>query len=104
MTRLTAMERERVAIVAEIETLQSAPGEQTAAIKVMRLSDWMALAEFEQALADYFNEPRPAAELADYRAKREAVKKPRDEVVPVLHHVKFKAKGERHSVPYGAHG
>jgi hypothetical protein len=79
-------------------------GEQTAAIKVMRLSDWMALAEFEQALAGYFNEPRPAAELADYRAKREAVKKPRDEVVPVLHHVKFKAKGERHSVPYGAHG
>ena len=35
MTRLTALERERAAIVAEIETLQSAPSEQTAAIKVI---------------------------------------------------------------------
>lgn len=35
------------------------------------------------------------AELADYRAKPGAVKKLRDEVVPVLHHVKFvKAKGD----------
>src|SRR5712672_87975 len=33
MTRLTALERERAAIIAEIETLQSAPSEQTAAIK-----------------------------------------------------------------------
>ena len=37
MTRLTALERERAEIIAEIETLQSAPSEQTAAIKV-RLS------------------------------------------------------------------
>ncbi len=60
-----------------------------------RLTDWISLAEFEQALADYFSEPRPAVELADYRAKRGAVKKLRDEVVPVLHHVKFvKAKGD----------
>jgi hypothetical protein len=36
MTRLTALERERAEIIAEIETLQSA-SEQTAAIKV-RLS------------------------------------------------------------------
>ena len=35
MTRLTALERERAAIIAEIETLQSAPSEQTAAIKVI---------------------------------------------------------------------
>ena len=34
-TRLTALERERAAIVAEIETLQSAPSEQTAATKVI---------------------------------------------------------------------
>jgi hypothetical protein len=38
MTRLTALERERAAIIAEVETLQSAPGEQTAAIKVIRLT------------------------------------------------------------------
>jgi len=35
MTRLTALERERAAIVAEIETLRSAASEQTAAIKVI---------------------------------------------------------------------
>src|SRR3979490_857858 len=33
MTRLTALERERAAIIAELETLQSAASEQTAAIK-----------------------------------------------------------------------
>src|SRR5882724_2774517 len=60
-----------------------------------RLTSWMSLTEFEQALADYFNGTRSAAEIADYRAKRGAVKKLRDEVVPVLHHIKFvKAKGE----------
>jgi hypothetical protein len=60
-----------------------------------RLSGWIPLAEFEQALADYFSNPRTKAELADYRAKRGAVKKLRDEVVPVLHHIKFvKAKGD----------
>ncbi len=35
MTRLTALERERAAIVAEIETLRSAPSEQTAVTKVI---------------------------------------------------------------------
>src|SRR6202158_1977769 len=35
MARLTALERERATIVAEIETLQSAASEQTAAIKVI---------------------------------------------------------------------
>lgn len=60
-----------------------------------RLSDWISLAEFEQALADYFHGTRSALELANYRAKRGTVKKLRDEVVPVLHHVKFvKAKGD----------
>jgi hypothetical protein len=60
-----------------------------------RLASWLSLAEFEQALADYFGGPRSAKELADYRAKRGAVKKLRDEVVPVLHHVKLvKARGD----------
>lgn len=60
-----------------------------------RLSVWLAIDEFEQALAAYFEGPRSTAELADYRAKRGALKKLRDEVVPVLHHVKFsKTKGE----------
>jgi hypothetical protein len=60
-----------------------------------QLSDWLALEEFERALAAYFAGPRPAAELADYRAKRGTAKKLRDEVVPVLHHVQFiKAQGE----------
>ncbi len=55
----------------------------------------MSLADFEQDLATYFDGPRPEAEIADYRAKRGAAKKLRDEVVPVLHHIKFtKAKGE----------
>jgi hypothetical protein len=36
MTRLTALERERAAIIAEVETLQSAPSGQTAANKVIR--------------------------------------------------------------------
>ena len=35
MTQLTALERERAAIIAEIETLRSAPSEQTAVIKVI---------------------------------------------------------------------
>jgi hypothetical protein len=35
MTRLTALERERATIVAEIETLQSAASEKIAAIKVI---------------------------------------------------------------------
>jgi hypothetical protein len=60
-----------------------------------QLSCWTPLAEFEQVLAAYFGRPRPKAELADYRAKRGALKKLRDEVVPVLHHTKFvKAKGD----------
>ena len=36
MTRLTALERERAAIVAEIETLQSAPSEQTLLSKLTK--------------------------------------------------------------------
>jgi hypothetical protein len=40
-----------------------------------RLSGWMSLAECEQTLADYFNGTRTKAEIADYRAKRGAVKK-----------------------------
>jgi hypothetical protein len=52
-----------------------------------RLTGWMSLTEFEQILADYFTGTRSAAEIADYRAKRGAVKKLRDEVVPVLRSV-----------------
>ena len=38
---------------------------------------------------------RPHAEIEDYHAKRGALKKLRDEVVPVLHYLKFiKAEGE----------
>lgn len=60
-----------------------------------RLSDWQPVAGFQQALADYFAGTRSEAELADYRAKRGTAKKLRDEVVPVLHHLKFiKAKGD----------
>jgi hypothetical protein len=72
------------------------PNPDTALGKLFaRLGYWISLGEFEQALADYFHGPRSAAELADYRAKRGAVKKLRDEVVPVLHHIKFvKAKGD----------
>ncbi|WP_354031389.1 hypothetical protein [Bradyrhizobium sp. S3.2.6] len=55
----------------------------------------MALDDFERALKDYFEGPRSEAELADYRAKRGVAKKLRDEIVPVLHHIKFtKARGE----------
>ena len=55
----------------------------------------MSLANFGQALAEYFDGPRPGMEVENYRAKRGSTKKLRDEVVPVLHHVKFvQAKGE----------
>ena len=60
-----------------------------------RLANWVSLSDFEKMLADYFNGTRSPAEIADYRAKRGAVKKLRDEVVPVLHHIKFaKAEGD----------
>lgn len=60
-----------------------------------RLGEWMPLAEYEQAIIAYFKGERSKAELADFRAKRGAVKKLRDEVVPVLHHIKFiNAKGD----------
>ena len=60
-----------------------------------RLANWMSLSDFEQALDNYFKGARSRAELADYRAKRGAARQLRDEVVPVLHHIKFvKAKGD----------
>jgi hypothetical protein len=60
-----------------------------------RLAKWTAISEFETILADYFNGPRTAAELADLRARRGSLKKLSDEVIPVLHHIQFtKAKGE----------
>lgn len=46
-------------------------------------------------MRDYFLGDRPKAEIADFRAKRGAVKVLRDEVAPVLHHIKFtKANGD----------
>jgi hypothetical protein len=55
----------------------------------------MPISEFEALLHSYFSGERSPAELADYRAKRGAAKALRDEVAPVLRHVKFvKAKGE----------
>jgi hypothetical protein len=48
----------------------------------------MRIAAFEQALRAYFKGPRTEAELADYRAKRGLSKKLRDEVVPVLRHLR----------------
>ena len=60
-----------------------------------RLTDWMPISEFEARMRDYFERDRPQPEIADFRAKRGAVKSLRDEVSPVLHHVKFvRAKGE----------
>ncbi len=60
-----------------------------------RLANWIPIVEFEQAMHDYFVGPRSEKEVADYRAKRGALKRLRDEVGPVLHHVKFvKAEGE----------
>src|SRR6202022_1757836 len=60
-----------------------------------RLVDWMPIFEFEELMRGYFSSKRPQAEIADFRAKRGALKTLRDEVSPVLHHVKFvKAKGE----------
>jgi hypothetical protein len=60
-----------------------------------RLADWNSIVDFEQAMRNYFSGKRSEAEIADFRAKRGAVKVLRDEVSPVLHHLRFvKAKGE----------
>lgn len=72
----------------------SAPSPHLASL-LTRLTDWMPISEFETRMRDYFQGARSQAEIADFRAKSGAVKSLRDEVVPVLHHVKFaKAKGE----------
>ena len=72
----------------------SAPSSFLASL-LARLTDWMPVTEFEKRMRDYFLSDRPRAEVADFRAKRGAVKPLRDEVAPVLHHVKFvKAKGD----------
>src|SRR5271165_4851202 len=60
-----------------------------------RLRKWLSISDFDTTMNEYFLSPRSAAEIADYRAKRGALKKLRDEVTPVLHHFKFiKAKGD----------
>ena len=59
-----------------------------------RLADWMSITHFEESMDSYFNGSRSLGDIANFRAKRGAQKKLRDEVVPVLHHVKFrKLKG-----------
>lgn len=65
------------------------------AFLLTRLTDWIPISEFEARMRDYFEGDRPQEEIADFRAKRGVVKSLRDEVTPVLHHVKFvRAKGE----------
>lgn len=72
----------------------SAPSSSLASL-LTSLTNWMPIAEFETRMRDYFLGDRPESEVADFRAKRGAPKILRDEVAPVLHHVKFvKAKGD----------
>jgi hypothetical protein len=60
-----------------------------------RLANWNSISDFEQAMQDYFSGKRSQAEIADFRTKRATSKVLRDEVSPVLHHLRFvKAKGE----------
>src|SRR5260221_5495280 len=60
-----------------------------------RLREWLPIPEFEAAMNAYFSGERSAAQLADYRAKRRDQKKLRDEVAPVLRHLRFtRAQGE----------
>lgn len=60
-----------------------------------RLESWTPIPAFAAAMDAYFKSDRPEPEVAGMRAKSGVVKKLRDEVTPVLHHVKFvKAKGE----------
>jgi len=60
-----------------------------------RLARWNTISAFEQAMRNYFLGQRSQAEIADFRAKRGVLKTLRDEVTPVLHHLKFvNAKGE----------
>jgi hypothetical protein len=49
----------------------------------------MPIPDFESAMNAYFKGARSAAEVADFRAKRGTQKKLRDEVAPVLRHIKF---------------
>jgi len=58
-----------------------------------RLADWNPISDFEQAMQSYFSGKRSQAEIADFRAKRGALKILRDEVTPVLHHLKFVKEG-----------
>src|ERR1700690_1999462 len=72
-----------------------AASETRLTLLLSRLADWIPICDFEQVLNDYFTGPRSKAEIADYRVKRGPQKKLRDEITPVLNHVKFiKAKGE----------
>jgi hypothetical protein len=65
------------------------------AFLLARLTEWMPITDFDALMQRYFKGNRSQAEIADYRAKRGAVKPIRDEVSPVLSHLRFvKAKGE----------
>lgn len=72
------------------------PSDSYTALSVLyaRLSDWMSLSDFEAAMNGYFRGTRTTAEVAAYRTKSGVLKKLRDEVAPVLHHIRFtKATG-----------
>jgi hypothetical protein len=52
-----------------------------------RLTNWNSIADFDQAMRDYFSGKRSQAEIDDFRTKSGALKVLRDEVSPVLHHL-----------------
>ena len=54
-----------------------------------QLGSWMSILDFEQAMTAYFLGERSKEEVAAFRAKKGAMKKLRDEVSPVLHHIRF---------------
>ncbi|HEX4409065.1 MAG TPA: hypothetical protein VH206_09855 [Xanthobacteraceae bacterium] len=62
---------------------------------LIRLEDWMPIPEFVHAMDAYYKSDRPDNEVKAIRAKSNPAKKLRDEIGPVLHHVKFmKAIGD----------
>jgi hypothetical protein len=75
--------------------MKSPAPDTSLALLYARLADWNSIVDFEQAMHNYFSGKRSQAEIADFRTKRGASKVLRDEVSPVLHHLRFvKAKGE----------
>ncbi len=63
--------------------------ETSLALLFSRLKDWISVSDFQRVMNAYFLGNRSHQEVADYREKRGALKKLRDEVTPVLHHLQF---------------